>query len=79
MVTEQGRQPTEAAKAYPERLEFDGILQSMSRRGDLYDNAVAENFFSCLKCKLIHPKHSLTRAAVQADISAYLETFYNSF
>ena len=36
-----------AARAYRERLESCGIRQSMSRRGDPYDNAVAENFFSC--------------------------------
>ncbi len=45
-----------AAKAYLERLEEYGIRQSMSRRGDPYDNAVAENFFSCLKCELVHLK-----------------------
>ena len=38
-----------AARAYRERLETYGIRQSMSRRGDPYDNAVAENFFSCLR------------------------------
>ena len=36
-----------AARAYRERLEAYGIRQSMSRRGDPYDNAVAENLFSC--------------------------------
>jgi len=35
----------------------------MSRWDDPYDNAVAENFFSCLKCELIHLKHCPTRAA----------------
>ena len=59
-------------------LECYGIRQSMSRKGDPYDNAVAENFFSCLKCELIHLNHYPTRASAQADIFAYLETFYNS-
>ena len=49
----------------------------MSRRGDPYDNAVAENFFSCLKCELIHLKHYSTRAEAQADVFAYIEAFYN--
>lgn len=66
-----------AAGAFRERLESYGIRQSMSRKGDPYDNAVAENFFSCLKCELIHLKHYTTRASAQADIFAYLETFYN--
>lgn len=45
-----------ASRVYRERLESYGIRQSMSRRGDPYDNAVAENFFSCLKCEPIHHK-----------------------
>lgn len=67
-----------AAKAYRERLETYHIRQSMSRKGDPYDNAVAENFFSCLKCELIHLKQYPTRAAAQADVFAYLEAFYNT-
>ena len=66
-----------AAGAFRERLESYGIQQSMSRKGDPYDNAVAENFFSCLKCELIHLKHYPTRASAQADIFAYIEAFYN--
>ena len=54
------------------------ITQSMSAKGDPYDNAVAENFFSCLKNELVHHKHYKTRAEAQADIFAYIETYYNS-
>lgn len=67
-----------AARAYRERLEAYGIRHSMSRRGDPYDNAVAENFFSCLKCELVHLKQYPTRAAAYADVFAYLEAFYNT-
>ena len=67
-----------AAAAFRERLESYGIQQSMSRKGDPYDNAVAENFFSCLKCELIHLKHYPTRASAQADVLAYIEAFYNT-
>lgn len=67
-----------AAGAFRERLESYGIRLSMSRKGDPYDNAVAENFFSCLKCELIHLKHYPTRASAQADVFAYMETFYNT-
>ena len=42
-----------AAQAYRDALARHNIRQSMSRRGDPYDNAVAENFFSCLKCELV--------------------------
>ncbi len=50
----------------------------MSRKGDPYDNAVAENFFSCLKCELVHLTQYPTRAAALADIFSYLEAFYNT-
>jgi len=66
-----------AAKVYWERLEVYGIRQSMSRRGDPYDDAAAENFFSCLKCELIHKQYP-ERAAAQDDVFAYMETFYNT-
>ena len=67
-----------AAHAFRDRLESYGIRQSMSRKGDPYDNAVAENFFSRLKCELIHLKQYPTRASARIDVFAYLEAFYNS-
>lgn len=67
-----------AAKAYRERLAAYGIRQSMSRKGDPYDNAVAENFFSCLKCERVHLKQYQTRHAAQTDLFAYIKAFYNS-
>lgn len=63
---------------YRDRLKSLGFLQSMSRKGDPYDNAVAENFFSCLKCELIYLNHYVTRAQAQSSIFAYIETFYNA-
>ena len=50
----------------------------MSRKGDPYDNAVAENFFSCLKCELIYLLHFQTRMQAIAAVFAYIEAFYNS-
>ena len=67
-----------ASNKYREALAEFGITQSMSCKGDPYDNAVAENFFSCLKNELVHHKHYQTRAEAQADIFAYIETYYNS-
>ena len=67
-----------ASGKYREALAQYKITQSMSRKGDPYDNAVAENFFSCLKCELIHHRHYHTRDEAQADIFAYTETYYNS-
>ena len=56
------------------RLE---IRQSMSRKGDPYDNAVAENFFSCLKCECTHLTYFPTRTMAQNEIFHYIEAFYN--
>lgn len=67
-----------AATAFRDRLAALGIRQSMSRKGDPYDNAVAENFFSCLKCELVHLRRYDSRRAAEADLFAYIEAFYNT-
>ena len=67
-----------ASCLYREALAKHNITQSMSKKGDPYDNAVAENFFSCLKCELVHHKHYISRSEAQADIFAYIETYYNA-
>ena len=66
-----------AANAYREALAEHGILQSMSRKDDPYDNAVAENFFSCLKCELIHLQRFASRQQAENAIFHYIECFYN--
>ena len=68
-----------AATAYRRQLRGFHMVQSMSRKGDPFDNAVAENFFSCLKCELVHLTHFDTRAQARNAIFAYIEGFYNSF
>lgn len=67
-----------ASSDYRNRLAALGHRQSMSRKGNPYDNAVAENFFSCLKSELVHLRQYETRAEAQRDIFAYIEAFYNS-
>ena len=67
-----------AAEAFWRRLAALGIRQSMSHKGDPYDNAVAENFFSCLKFERVHLRQYGSRRAAQADIFAYIEAFYNT-
>jgi putative transposase len=49
----------------------------MSRRGNCYDNAVAESFFSSLKKERIRRKIYATRAEARAEIFDYIEVFYN--
>jgi putative transposase len=54
-----------------------GMTSSMSRKGNGYDNAVAESFFSTLKNELIHHQTSHTRDEASRDIFAFIEGFYN--
>lgn len=49
----------------------------MSRKGDCWDNAVAESFFSTLKNELVHDVGFATRDQARAAIIEYIEAFYN--
>jgi putative transposase len=49
----------------------------MSRKGDCWDNAVAESFFHTLKVELIHGKTYNTRQEAKTAIFKYIEVFYN--
>jgi transposase InsO family protein len=66
-----------ACKAYQELLDLRGIICSMSRRGDCWDNAVVESFFSTLKLELVYLCVFKTRAEARAAIFEYIEAFYN--
>ena len=67
-----------ASKAFREALNHYKFRQSMSRKGDPYDNAVAENFFSCLKCECVHLTSFATRGAAASAVFRYIEAFYNT-
>ena len=54
-----------------------GIRQSMSRKGNCWDNACAETFFKSLKRELIGDRIFATRSEARAAIFEYLEVFYN--
>jgi transposase InsO family protein len=66
-----------ASGEYRRALAARGIVCSMSRRGDCWDNAVAESFFSTLKLELAYETTWPTRAAARTDVFEYLEVFYN--
>ena len=66
-----------AAHAYRERMRHHGMVASMSRKGDCYDNAVAESFFSNLKNELVHHCDFASREEARAAIFDYIEVFYN--
>jgi transposase InsO family protein len=66
-----------ASLEYQQLLAAHGIIGSMSRSGDCWDNAVAESFFSTLKIELVYTADWATRADARAAVFEYLEVFYN--
>jgi putative transposase len=66
-----------ASGDYRTLLEEHGLVCSMSRKGDCYDNAVAESFFSSLKKDRVHHRNYTTRAEARRDLFDYIEVFYN--
>ena len=61
-----------ASGDYQARLAAHGIVCSMSRRGNCWDNAVVESFFATLKRELVHQERWSTHAEVHAAIAAYV-------
>ena len=66
-----------ASESHRELLKQHGIQQSMSRKGNCWDNAVAESFFHTLKTELVNHETYQTRAAAKQSIFEYIEVFYN--
>jgi putative transposase len=66
-----------ACSDYQDMLDEHGILCSMSRKGDVWDNAVSESFFKTLKVERVNDRDYWTREEAKTDISAYIERFYN--
>jgi transposase InsO family protein len=73
--TDQG--PIYSSSAYRELLGTHRAVRSMSGRGNAYDNAVAESFFSNLKNELVHHCDFESRDTARAAIFDYIELFYN--
>jgi len=66
-----------ASNEFQTLLKANEIRCSMSRKGDCWDNAVAESFFHTLKVELIHGKTYNTRQEAKTAIFEYIEVFYN--
>ena len=73
--TDQGA--TYTSVAYQRRLAQTGLVASMSRKGNCYDNAVVESFFSTLKNELVHEREYHTREEAQVEVFEFIEVFYN--
>ncbi len=66
-----------ASAAYRQLLAQHGLIASMSRPGNCYDNAFIESFWSSLKYELVYHRPFTTRADARTAIFDYIETFYN--
>jgi len=66
------------SNAFQKELEKYGMLSCMSRRGDCWDNSVAESFFATLKIERVFDSVYSTREEARRDIVDYIEMFYNS-
>jgi transposase InsO family protein len=66
------------SKDFQKMLEDHKMKSSMSRKGDCWDNAVAESFFGSLKTERVFFTNYKTREEARRDIVDYIEMFYNS-
>jgi putative transposase len=67
----------DASDSFRERLSAWGCRQSMSRRGNCWDNAVTESFFGNWKSELVHHERFATRQEAKDNLFDYIEVFYN--
>jgi transposase InsO family protein len=77
LILHSDRRSQYASDALRRALTMHDIIQSMSARGDCYDNAVAESFFHTLKTEYVYFERFRTRAEAQSGIFEYIEVFYN--
>ena len=73
--SDQGSQYT--SEDFQRLLDDQGITCSMSKRGDCWDNAAMESFFSSLKMERIYRRKYVSREELRADVFDYIEMFYN--
>ena len=66
-----------ASYSHKDLCKENGITQSMSRKGNCWDNAVAESFFHTLKTELVYHEIYETKAQANQSIFEYIEVFYN--
>jgi len=66
-----------ASYSHNDLLQKHGIVQSMSRKGNCWDNAVAESFFKTLKSDLVYQTYFYTKKQAKYEIFEYIEFHYN--
>ena len=66
-----------ASGDYRQALAQAGLVASMSRKGNCYDNAAMESFWSTLKMELVYRRDFATREQARTEIFDFIEVFYN--
>jgi putative transposase len=77
LIAHSDRGSQYASEDYTRRLKQFGLVQSMSRKGNCWDNAPMESWFASLKKGLVHLRRFTTREQARAEIFEYIEVFYN--
>ncbi len=65
------------SEGYQEMLKTYGLICSMSRKGNCWDNACAESFFHSIKIELIYTERYATREIAKQSVFQYIEVYYN--
>jgi transposase InsO family protein len=78
LIVHSDRGSQYASKAYRRLLKAQGFIGSMSRKGNCWDNSVAESFFGSLKQERVQWRHYQTRYEAQQDVMQYITMWYNS-
>ena len=66
------------SKDYTALARANGVILSVSRKGECWDNAVAESFFATIKRELINDRAWPTRAGLHRAVFDYIEGWYNT-
>lgn len=77
LIAHSDRGSQYASDAFARKLRLAGIIASMSRKGNCYDNAHVESFFHSLKTELVYRKKFRTREEAKQAIFEWIETWYN--
>ncbi len=77
LIHHSDRDTQHASQAFQRKLGDYGMVCSMSRKGNYWDNAPTESFFNSLKNERLHGTRYATREEAIADLFDYIEVFYN--
>jgi putative transposase len=77
LIAHSDRGSQYASEEFATKLRMAGIIASMSRKGNCYDNAHVESFFHSLKTELVYRREFKTRQEAKQSIFEWIETWYN--